>query len=286
VANKQTSTTDFNLWGILLPFDILSPSDIDYLDSIAGMERPSVDWIWQEMDRIWDVQGLDNRLTLQKQAISEFYSHPIWVVNGVFTATDPVSIQHRDAIALFVRRLGVERIADYGGGFGELAKKLSAVDSKIQIDIVEPYPSKLGMQRIKHETNIRFIKEFENQYDCVIAQDVLEHVEHPLELVEKLVSSTQFGGYLIFANCFYPVIKCHLPSTFYLRHTFRWVMQGAGLEYVGQVDGVSHAQVFRRVRNIKKTRLKFLKSIAQFVGPFVNRAREHLGRIKARWVIK
>ena len=275
--NNQTVTTDIRLWGIPLPFNILSLGDIAYLEGVSRMERPSVEWIWQEMDRIWDALGLDNRVALQGQAIGDFYSHPIWVVNGVFTATDPVSIQHRDAIALFVSQLGVERIADYGGGFGELAQKLSAVDSKIHIDIVEPYPSTLGIQRIKQGTHIRFIKDFENQYDCVIAQDVLEHIERPLELVEQLVAATKLGGYLIFANCCYPVIKCHLPSTFYLRHTFKWVMRGAGLEFIGQVAGVNHAMIFRRVGNVNKTRFKFLESIAKFVGPSVNMARYQLG---------
>jgi len=277
VDNNQTVTTDIRLWGISLPFNILSLGDIAYLEGVSRMERPSVEWIWQEMDRIWDALGLDNRVALQGQAIGDFYSHPIWVVNGVFTATDPVSIQHRDAIALFVSQLGVERIADYGGGFGELAQKLSAVDSKIHIDIVEPYPSTLGIQRIKQGTHIRFIKDFENQYDCVIAQDVLEHIERPLELVEQLVAATKLGGYLIFANCFYPVIKCHLPSTFYLRHTFKWVMRGAGLEFIGQVAGVNHAMIFRRVGNVNKTSFKFLESIAKFVGPSVNMARYQLG---------
>ena len=265
--NNQTVTTDIRLWGIPLPFNILSLGDIAYLEGVSRMERPSVEWIWQEMDRIWDALGLDNRVALQGQAIGDFYSHPIWVV----------SIQHRDAIALFVSQLGVERIADYGGGFGELAQKLSAVDSKIHIDIVEPYPSTLGIQRIKQGTHIRFIKDFENQYDCVIAQDVLEHIERPLELVEQLVAATKLGGYLIFANCFYPVIKCHLPSTFYLRHTFKWVMRGAGLEFIGQVAGVNHAMIFRRVGNVNKTRFKFLESIAKFVGPSVNMARYQLG---------
>ena len=274
------------LWGVPLPFEILSPSDIDYLKVIARMERPTVDWIWQEMDRIWDALGLDNQVALQRQAISDFYSHPIWVVNGVFTATDPVSVQHRDSIALFVSRLGIDRIADYGGGFGELAQRVSAVDSKVKIDIVEPYPSKLGMQRIKHDTNIRFIKEFDNQYDCVIAQDVLEHVEHPLELVAQLVKATKLGGYLIFANCFYPVIKCHLPSTFYLRNTFRWVMREMGLKFVGQVEGASHALVFQRVGDVNKIKFKYLKSIAKSVGPFFNLASNQLGSIKRRLVSK
>ncbi len=273
MADNQKITKDILLWGVSLPLDILSPSDIAYLKGIAKMARPSVIWIWQEMDRIWDTLGLDNQASLEGQSIGDFYSHPIWVVNGVFTATDPDSIQHRNSIALFVSRLGVKSIADYGGGFGELAQRLVETDSKIKIHIVEPYPSTLGMERLKNDGQIKYKNDFENQYDCVIAQDVLEHVESPIELVNKLVSATKVGGYLIFANCFYPVIKCHLPSTFYLRHTFRWVMKGAGLEFVGKVENVSHAMVFRRTGNSNYIIFKFVESIAKFLGPIINKVR-------------
>lgn len=282
MVNSQKSITEIMLWGVSLPTEVLSQSDVDYLEIIAKMEHPSVDWIWQEMDRVWDVLGLDNRRALQGQAIGDFYAHPIWVVNGVFTATDPISVQHRDSIALFVSRLGVTYVADYGGGFGELALRLHALAPAVKVDIVEPYPSKLGMQRVKGDAGIRFIKEFENQYDCVIAQDVLEHVELPLELVEQLVHATKPGGYLIFANCFYPVIKCHLPSTFYLRHTFAWVVSGLGLQFVGQVEGASHALVFLRVGNVDMNRFKRIAGMAKFVGPFCNKIYGRLGAIKRK----
>ena len=280
--NSQTSMTEIMLWGVLLPVEVLQQSDVEYLEIIARMERPPVDWIWQEMDRVWDVLGLDNRVALQGQAISDFYSHPIWAINGVFTATDPVSVQHRDSIALFVSRLGVTHVADYGGGFGELAQSLRRVAPAVKVDIVEPYPSKLGMQRVKGDAGIQFIKEFENQYDCVIAQDVLEHVELPLELVERLVQATKPGGYLIFANCFYPVIKCHLPSTFYLRYTFAWVMKGLGLKFVEQVEGVSHALVFQRVGNVDINRFKRFAGMAKVVGPLLNEIYSRLGVIKRK----
>ena len=268
--NSQASITEIMLWGMRLPVDVLAPTDIEYLNSIARMERPLVGWIWQEMDRAWDALGLDNRVALQRQSVGDFYAHPVWVVNGVFTATDPVSAQHRDAIASFVRRLGVRRVADYGGGFGELALRMRAVAPQTQVDIVEPYPSKLGMQRVEAEPSIRFVKEFDNQYDCVIAQDVLEHVEQPLVLASQMVQATKLGGYLIFANCFYPVIKCHLPSTFYLRHTFTWMVSCMGLKFEGRVDGASHALVFKRVGNIDKNMLMLLSSAAKIIGPLLN----------------
>ena len=279
---NQKNMKEIMLWGERLPVEALPQADIEYLIDIAKMERPTVAWMWQEMDRVWDALVLDNASALSGQAIGDFYSHPVWVVNGVFSATDPDSVRHRDSIASYVGRLGVRRVADYGGGFGELAKKLSAVMPQAQIEIVEPYPSKLGMLRVQGIASIKFVKSFDGQYDCVIAQDVLEHVEQPLALTEQMVQATRLGGHLICANCFYPVIKCHLPSTFYLRHTFTWVVRGMGLKCVGRVDGVDHALVFKRVGSPDRNVTALLSAIAKVVGPLLNTTIPVLGAIRRR----
>lgn len=258
------------LWGVRLPVESLAQADIDYLEDVARVERPPVEWVWQEMDRVWDALALDNSKPLSGQAIGAFYSHPVWVVNGVFSATDPDSVMHRDMIAAYVARLGARRVADYGGGFGELAKKLITAIPQGKIDIVEPYPSKLGMRRLQGVVGVSFVQELNGQYDCIIAQDVLEHVEQPLVLTRQMVQATRMGGYLIFANCFYPVIKCHLPSTFYLRHTFAWVVRAMGLKFVGRVDGVSHALVFKRVGDPSGAMTASLNAVAKVAGPLLN----------------
>jgi len=232
---------------------------------------------------VWDKLGLDNKRPLSGQAIGNFYIHPVWVMNGVFTAVDPESIRHRDLIASYLSRMDLARVADYGGGFGELALKLHSEAPHLQVDIVEPYPSSLGMSRVEGVEGIRFIREFENQYDCVVAQDVLEHVERPLVLAGQLVQATKSGGLLIFANCFYPVIKCHLPATFYLRHTFVWVMWAMGLEYLGRVRGVGHAQVFRKTGNINYSLVAAVAGVAQLIGPFLNAVWFVLRKIKHKF---
>lgn len=265
--NKEQN---IKIWGQSVPVNLLNEFDREYIGRFIHEDIPAVDRIWREMDLVWDELHLDNRAALQNQAIGDFYSHPIWVVNGVFSASDPVSVQHRDAIAAFVRRLGVERVADYGGGFGELALRLHSVAPELLIDIVEPYPSRLGRSRVEGIAGIRFVDKFEGQYDCIIAQDVLEHVEHPLALTRQMIQSTRSGGHLIFANCFYPVIKCHLPSTFYLRHTFTWVAAAMGLEFQGRVDGASHALVFKKVGSVDGLRPVVFGLIARLVGPLLN----------------
>jgi len=280
VVTQQASTQEIVIWGVSLPTVALQQADINYLEKVASLERPPIEWIWQEMDRAWNTLGLENRRALQGQAIGEFYSHPVWVVNGVFSAVDPVSVQHRDSIAEFVSRIGVKRAADYGGGFGELALRLHAVAPKIQIDIVEPYPSKLGMLRVAGKAGIQFVNELDGQYDCVIAQDVLEHVEDPIRLACEIAAAVREGGVVIFANCFYPVIQCHLPSAFHLRHTFPMVMRAHGLRYLGRVEGASHAQVFERTGRLDIVCARRAEHISRLLGSALNLARAAMVRLK------
>src|ERR1035438_4086815 len=226
-----------SVWGFEIPDAGLSPQEIEYLRTMPR-ELPTIEWFWKEMDRVWCDLHLNNRLSLSAQPIGEFYMHPVWLINGIFAALDPASSRHRRAIAAWLDQRGAKRIADYGGGFGELACAIVRVISDASISIIEPYPSKAGLERIRQEPRIRIVPDLsEHDYDAIIAQDVLEHVEDPISLAHLLASSVRDGGHVIFANCFLPVMKCHLPSNFHLRHTFRWVMKAMGLRYIGRVAG-------------------------------------------------
>ena len=85
---------------------------------------PSLEWVWGEMDRVWHELGLRNDRPLAGQSIAEFYGHPVWLMNGIFTAVDPISASQRDAIAGYIDRVGARSVADYGDGFGELAQAI------------------------------------------------------------------------------------------------------------------------------------------------------------------
>src|SRR5690606_22485283 len=112
---------------------------------------------------------------------------------------------------------------------------------RARIEILEPFASALGRAAIAPFSNVTFAAEFGEPCDVLVAQDVLEHVEQPIDLAIRMAQAVKPGGYLIFANCFWPVIKCHLPQTFYLRRSFRFVMRGLGLEFVGVIPGAEHA---------------------------------------------
>jgi 2-polyprenyl-6-hydroxyphenyl methylase/3-demethylubiquinone-9 3-methyltransferase len=231
----------------MLPLSILEPADAEYLLSYVGSEPPDVQVIWSEMDRVWDELGLDNGIPIAKQPVHQFYSHPVWMLNALFTAADHASRMHRQAIAEFIAQSGAKKIADFGGGGAELSRQIVLHCPGVRVDIVEPFPSALGRYRVSQMEHVQFVSSLEGSYDLIIAQDVLEHVDQPLAIAADIFSALKPGGIAIFANCFFPFIKCHLPRTFHLRATFKYLVSLGGFEYRGVVRGAEHAQIFAKV---------------------------------------
>jgi len=241
-----------NVWGEYVPREIFSRAELDYIQPFADSPLPSLEQIWEEMDRVWDNFGLDNRVALGKQNIAAYYSHPVWTLNAFYTGADPVSVGHRQCIAQYISNLDPGRVADYGGGGAELARTLSSAVSQASIEIVEPYPSALGKYRVHELRNVKFVDRLDGEYDVIVAQDVLEHVENPILVAEAIAAALRPGGTVIFANCFRPVIKCHLPRTFHLKLSFRHILKLGGLEFLGVVKGAEHAEIFRKRGTNKK----------------------------------
>jgi 2-polyprenyl-6-hydroxyphenyl methylase/3-demethylubiquinone-9 3-methyltransferase len=261
------STT--NIWGFSIDNSLLSPQEESFLASLPE-ERPDVQWVWNTMDTIWDELQLNNKAPLHKQqaSVASFYSHPIWLVNGIFTATDQESQQHRKAIAQFISTLGNASVADYGGGFAELATNISQYAPQTIVDVIEPYPSKIGLSRINENPALSIHSELQQQYDVVIAQDVLEHVDDPIELTAKLVDACKIDGYLIFANCFKPCIKCHLPKTFHLNASFKHIVKPFGLKFLHALPEAEHIQVFQKISEEQEIRrVKSLERLSRLLHP-------------------
>lgn len=271
---------EFSLWGVGVPSDLLSIADEKYLQGLPAI-LPTVEWVWAEMDRVWDHYSMNNREALLEQSVADFYSHPAWLMNGVFTSLDPISNQHRNAIAEFISKNDFKLIADYAGGFGELAIKMAKKSPDSIIRIIEPYPSDFGLYRLKDWPNIEVRSSLGvNEYNVVIAQDVLEHVEDPIGLAFTLAESVEESGYVIFANCFYPVIKCHLPKTFHLRYMFRFVMFAYGLKYEGRLDGAKHVMIFRKFKKLDGKKARAAELVSKSVGGFINMVLAFLSGIK------
>ena len=233
----------------------------------------SVEKIWEMMDYVWK-KFKCNQFFYSHRKYSEFYSHPIWLLNGIFIEQHSYSMEHRINLAKSIKSKKPKRVLDFGGGFGTLAK-LIAKDKHInKVEIFEPYPSKHLISSTRYVDNIAIINLFNNNYyDIVVSTDVLEHVHEPLALLLKLVKSLKKGGYIYVANCFSPVIRCHLPCTFHLRITFDLFCNLMGLKKVGTCSN-NYAQIYQR-KSLKIVNIFFIniveicsKIIWFFIRPF------------------
>lgn len=246
----------------------LTPSDISYLRNIP-QKLPEIEWLWSEMDRIWDELGANNKvpLHLQQDKISDFYSHPVWIVNGIFSEQDQTSLTHRVAIAEFIKENKLKKIADYGGGSGVLAKEILKINPGIHLDIIEPYPFPFFVNQ-HHFLGLQYINKLNDfDYDLIIAQDVLEHLDDPLKTAYNISQHVKINGYVVFANCFYPVIKCHLPKNFYLRHTFFLSMKMMGNLFLNTLTNAKHVEIYRRkdLKKLSKSKIFFLKIFGRII---------------------
>jgi len=204
--------------------------------------------MWYLMNMVWDEYGCDNK-KLNWSNINKFYSHPIWLLNGLFIELHALSMQHRNAISDWIAdNTSISKILDYGGGVGTLARLIADKKPSLLVDIYEPHPSDYLKRKISDYPKIRFVSNIKDKYDILVSTDVLEHVSDPLKTFEKMILAVKDNGYLIIANNFFPVIKCHLPQTFHLRYTFNVFAKLMGLVIVGPLEG-SHATIFRKKCN-------------------------------------
>lgn len=227
--------------------------------------------IWRLMDHIWVQCGCEDS-NMSSDNIARFYSHPIWLLNGVFTECNHESKLHREFISKWIHKLHPSLIVDFGGGFGSLGRKIAAYCPDSIVKIIEPYPSCLAIGLSQSIPNLSYAPELPGNSDVVISQDVLEHVVDPLKVFSELLQATKVGGYLVTANCFHPVMKCHLPEVLHYRYTFRFVVAPLGCNYVGTIPGVQHAQIFRRnSKSPNWARARNLERVSKLIFPVLEK---------------
>lgn len=237
----QIDLTDKNIT-IIERMEVLKLLSRENCNSSNDLEK-----MWHLMDLVWDDYGCNNT-NLNWDSIARFYSHPVWLLNGLFAEQDETSMAHRHAISDWVVKSNLTRIVDYGGGFGTLARLVASKNKKAVVDIYEPHPSEFGLKRASEYQNINMVVDLGVEYDCLLSTDVLEHVPDPLEDFSTMINSVKVGGYLVVANCFYPVIKCHLPSNYHFRYSFNFFAKIMGLDVQGMLDG-SHATIYKKRKN-------------------------------------
>lgn len=221
----------------------LTQSERDYLESILGDGSfPDLEGMWSLMDYAWEECRCDPNVIDER--ISRFYAHPVWLLNGLFIEQHPESLSHRGDFTEYVASLDPKKVADFGGGYGSLARMIGARCPGAEVHIVEPHPHGAAVSLTEKTVNVRYIPEFSGEYDVLIATDVFEHVLDPLALVESTAGHLRLGGEYLIANCFWPVIRCHLPVTFHFRWSWDVAMAAMNLK---PGDVVSYGRVYRRI---------------------------------------
>ena len=207
-------------------------------------ELISIEKLWKEMDRVWLDCLQKHEFKLTENFFAEFYSHPIWCLNSIFSSIDSASRQNRKALIQAISSLQVETVVDMGGGYGVFLEMLKKECSKLKLILCEPYLDK----QIELELSKKKIfssREIPLSADVYVFIDVLEHIVEPLSYLQRVIKSAKINSYFIFGNCFYPCIKCHLPSTFYLRHTFHLAALLMGLSYVDKVKDAPYMKIYQ-----------------------------------------
>ncbi|MHB0963917.1 MAG: class I SAM-dependent methyltransferase [Gemmatimonadaceae bacterium] len=208
-------------------------------------DDPTVEVIWAAMDRAWHECGCSNAV-YDAERYASFYQHSVWLLNGMFIEQDAVSLQHRRAMTRHVAASGAGLVVDFGGGFGSLARMIAAQAPAVHVEICDPFPPRHGVTSCRQFPNIAFVPHLTaGRYDALVCTDVLEHLHDPLATLAEMVDAVRVGGQLLIANHFYPVIACHIPSAFHLRHSFSEFCERMGLRLLGPCEG-SHATLYER----------------------------------------
>lgn len=243
--------------------------------------------LWALMDQAWVRYACNNR-SLNSDRLAQFYSDPVWLLNGIFSEQDSASLGHRQAITAAVSAMAPERVLDFGGGFGTLARLLATAMPQAEISICDPFPPRLGVESCQGFSNINYVSELQPQsVDVLVSTDVLEHVPDPLTLLASMVDAVRPGGHLLIANCFYPVIACHLPCTFHLRYSFDSFCRSLGLAVIGSCDG-SLATVYKRVHLVQPDwqHLRRMELRSQRLFPWRQRYSRYLYPHLHPWMIR
>ena len=251
----------------------LTKSEKDEIEKLLEREdkglQTDLEQMWYLMDLIWDDHNCDNK-NLNWDSIGKFYSHPVWLLNGLFIEQHEVSMGHRHAISDWIVKNNFKNVVDYGGGFGTLARLIAEKNTSIRMNIYEPHPSEFGLKRASEFNNINIIEELDSNYDCLMSTDVLEHVPDPLNDFSNMIKSVKLNGYLVIANAFFPMIQCHLPQDFHFRYSFNQFAKMMGLEVIGILEG-SHATIFKKVEKVEPNwnKIRFYEKLSKTAFPII-----------------
>lgn len=245
----------------------LNNKEKDFLDTVFRKYKgfPSLSEIWKLMDDIWIEYGCDQNIIDDK--VFRFYKHPVWLLNGLFIQQDLESQENIKKISKFIIKNNPKKILDYGGGFGNLARYLGKNLPLSKIDIFDPHPSNLALFYASKLKNVNYVENLTEKYDFIIATDVFEHLDNPIESLKITLNNLETNGKYLIANCFEPVILCHLPKLFYLNFSWDLIMKELGFD---TICNVAHGKVFKKVRISDCKKVEMISNFSRKIYPIIN----------------
>ena len=163
-----------------------------------------------------------------------------------------------------------------------MARFIGAALPQASVEVVDPHPHPAAIALADDTLNVRFVPELTGQYDLLIATDVFEHVPDPIALAANAASSLHIGGHYLIANCFAPVIACHLPQLFHLSIGWDQAMQAVGLRPQGKVQ---YSRAYQRNGQLDEQRARRVEALARrgySWGHTLPKGRSHVGRALMR----
>lgn len=259
----------------------LTDTESQYIKSVLPYgEPPELEEVWSFMDAAWNECRCDP--DVMDERITNFYNHPVWLLNGLFIEQHVGSLSHRREFCEYAASLQPKRVADYGGGYGTLARMIGARCPDADVHIVEPHPHASAVTLAQQTPNVRYVSELKGDYDMLIATDLFEHVPDPLAMVESTAKHLRLDGEYLIANSFWPVIACHLPTTFHFRYSWDKVLRAMNLHPSRRV---AYGQSFKRIGPVLAAPARVLEKRSKRWFNFIERMPYQLRPITVRLIL-
>ncbi|MBK1620992.1 hypothetical protein CKO42_21715 [Lamprobacter modestohalophilus] len=215
-----------------------------FAQSLPGLLSAWQHPVWEQTRELLQLPELAGALALVPERSAQVATHYLtYLLNGLFIEQHAQSLDNRRGFTDWVAAQSPRRVADYGGGFGGLARMIGAACPSAEVEVIEPHPHPLAIERARRSPNVHYRPALDGEYDILIATDVFEHVPDPLGLAAETAAALKPGGHYLIANCFQPVILCHLPQTFHFRHSWDRALRALGLE---PTEAVVYGRAFQR----------------------------------------